>query len=110
VDRLREVDEIILTPVVPGGLRAGFMGGPRRVQNEGQLEEFMSPDRVFVYPLDDDTAERFAAIHDGLRRARTPVPTNDLWIAASAMQHGLSVVTTDAHFTRIPRILAEHFA
>jgi predicted nucleic acid-binding protein len=40
--------------------------------------------------------------------AGTPIPTNDFWIAASAMQYGLTVVTTDAHFLKIPQILVFH--
>lgn len=58
--------------------------------------------------VDEDTAERYAVILNGLWKARTPIPTNDMWIAASAMQYGLTVVTTDPHFLKIPQILVSH--
>jgi predicted nucleic acid-binding protein len=55
--------------------------------------------------VDDETAVRYAVILDSLRSAGTPVPTNDLWIAASAMQHGLVVLTTDAHFQKVSQVI-----
>jgi len=54
--------------------------------------------------LDEETAQRYAAIHDYLRRQGTPVSPNDLWIAASAAQHGLTVVTLNGDFDRIPQV------
>ena len=56
-------------------------------------------------PLDEGTSERYAVIVQALREAGTPIPTNDLWIAASAMQHGLKVLTTDAHFKKVAQIV-----
>lgn len=57
--------------------------------------------------IDGETADRYAAIHDYLRRHRTPVSPNDLWIAASAAQHGLVVVTLDGDFERIPQVFTQ---
>jgi predicted nucleic acid-binding protein len=105
---LRAADEIRVTPVVLGELLAGFRGGTRRRANEDQMRFFLSSPRVGVLPIDEDTAERYAAIVSSLRSAGVQVGTNDVWIAASAMQHGLTVVTTDADFLRIPQILVEH--
>jgi predicted nucleic acid-binding protein len=53
--------------------------------------------------MDDETAERYAVILNSLWTAATPIPTHDMWIAASAMQYGLTVVTTDAHFLKFLR-------
>ena len=69
------------------------------------LVEFLSTPRVNVYSLDGETSERYAAVWLHLRQQGTPVPTNDLWIAASAMQHGLAVLTADSHFLKIPQVL-----
>jgi predicted nucleic acid-binding protein len=55
--------------------------------------------------IDEETSHRYAAIHDYLRRQGTPVSANDIWIAASAAQHGLRVVTIDGDFDRIPQVL-----
>ena len=59
--------------------------------------------------IDDETSHRYAAIHDHLRRKGTPVSPNDLWIAASAAQHGLMVVTLNGDFDVIPHVLVRKF-
>ena len=104
---LQDCDEIALTPVVLGELQAGFARGRNRRKNLGELKRFRASARVRLFAVDDQTAERYAVIVDALRKAGTPIPTNDVWIAASAMQHGLAVVTTDAHFERVSQILVE---
>ena len=106
---VRGADRLVLTPVVLGELLDGFRRGGRRRRNEDHLRRFLSSPRVEVVGIDADTAERYAVILEGLRKAGTPVPTHDLWIAASAMQHGLPIVTTDPHFRRIPQVLARCF-
>jgi tRNA(fMet)-specific endonuclease VapC len=106
---LQRADEIYLTPVVLGELLAGFMWGRHRRKNERELQVFGESPRVTVADLDGETARRYAVIVSALRSAGTPVPTNDIWIAASAMQHGLSILTTDAHYTRIPQVLVDFF-
>lgn len=107
-EALRVADEIRVTPIVLGELRAGHLRGRRRPENEEQLLLFLSSPRVGVLPVDEETAERYAAIVSALRTAGTMISTNDAWIAASAMQHGLTVLTTDADFLRIPQILVDH--
>jgi tRNA(fMet)-specific endonuclease VapC len=106
---LQRVDRIVLTPVVLGELAAGFRAGARRRKNEAELRRFLASARVDIVPIDAETAERYAVILHALRLAGTPIPTNDIWIAASAMQHGLRLLTTDAHYDRIPQIIAERF-
>ncbi len=107
-EALRLADEIRVNPIVLGELRAGHLGGSRRRENEEQLRFFLSSPRVGVLPIDEETAERYAVIVSSLRTAGTMISTNDAWIAASAMQHGLTVLTTDADFLRIPQILVDH--
>jgi tRNA(fMet)-specific endonuclease VapC len=106
---LQRVDRIVLTPVVLGELGSGFRAGARRRKNEAELRRFLASPRVDVVPIDAETAERYAVILHALRLAGTPIPTNDIWIAASAMQHGLRLLTTDVHYDRIPQIIAERF-
>jgi len=102
---LQEVEETALTPVILGELLAGFTGGRFEARNRELLKEFLETPRVRVYPIDGETSERYAAVWLHLREQGTPIPTNDLWIAASAMQHGLSVLTADRHFLKIPQVL-----
>ena len=106
---LQRVDRIALTPIVLGELAAGFRAGARRKKNDSELRRFLDSPRVDVVVVDAETAERYAVILHHLRQAGTPIPTNDIWIAASAMQHGLRVLTTDLHYDRIPQILVERF-
>jgi tRNA(fMet)-specific endonuclease VapC len=105
VHALREADEIYLNAIVLGEMLAGFMGGERHEKNEKELTRFLESPRVNLIDVDEATAERYAVIFTTLREAGTPIPTNDLWIAASAMQYGLRLLTLDSHFTRVPQIL-----
>jgi len=106
---LQEADEIYLNSVVLGELRAGFMRGSRRRKNEGELKTFLASPRVSVLEMGEETADRYAVILNGLWKAGTPIPTNDIWIAASAMEHGLNVLTTDAHYQKIPQVIVDYF-
>lgn len=100
-------EEIYLSPIVLGELQAGFRRGKHQARNEKGLEEFLDAPRVGLIPILDSTAVRYAEILTYLRRAGTPLPTNDVWIAASAMEHGLRVLTTDKRFQEIPQILVD---
>ena len=104
---IQKADEINLNPVVVGELLAGFMKGRRAAQNREILKEFMGSPRVRLMAIDEETSERYASIFNYLREKGTPIPTNDLWIAATAMQYGLRVVTTDRHFQQVPQVMAE---
>ncbi len=104
---LQRADKIYLSPVVLGELRSGFRRGKRRARNEEALKEFLDTPRVEILPVFDTTAVRYAEILSYLRSAGTPLPTNDVWIAAGAMEHGLQVLTTDRHFLSVPQILVD---
>jgi predicted nucleic acid-binding protein len=110
VDALREADEIYLNSIVLGELLSGFVTGARREKNEAELARFLASSRVNLLDVDESTAERYALIFATLRAQGTPIPTNDLWIAASAMEHGLRLLTLDGHFTRVPQILTQFVA
>ena len=102
-------EEIRVTPIVLGELMSGFKMGKNEAMNRQLLEEFLSSPRVNVIEIDEETSERYAIILNALRVKGTPVPTNDVWIASSAMQYGLKVVTTDTHYSQIPQILVDCF-
>ena len=104
---LREADEIYLNPVVLGELFAGFARGDREKKNRDILREFLESPRAQVAVIDEETAERYASIITYLWSKGTPLPTSDLWIAATAMQYGLKLITTDSHFQNMPQILVE---
>lgn len=110
VSVVQEASELALCPIVLGELRSGFLKGDRPKQNERLLQEFLASPRCSVPAIDDETSDRYAAIHDYLRRQGTPVSPNGLWIAASAAQHGLTVVTLNGDFDRIPQVLVRKLA
>ncbi|MBI4468207.1 MAG: type II toxin-antitoxin system VapC family toxin [Acidobacteria bacterium] len=105
---LQNAEQIFLNAVVLGELRAGFIRSQRRRQNEDELTQFLSSPRVGVVGMDENTADCYAAILDSLRIAGTPIPTNDVWIAASAMEFGLRVLTTDTHFVKVAQVLVDY--
>jgi tRNA(fMet)-specific endonuclease VapC len=104
---LQLCDEIRLNVIVQGELLAGFRKGRRAAENIEELRRFLASPRVDILGLDEATAELYAVILNTLWKAGTPIPTNDIWIAASAMQHGLRVLTNDPHFELVPQVLVE---
>jgi predicted nucleic acid-binding protein len=109
VEYFREADEIFVNPIVLGELRAGFARGIRRHENENELRSFLESPRVVIVPIDDETAVFYAVIFASLRQAGTPISSNDLWIAATAMQYGLQIVTTDMDFRRVGQVIVHCF-
>lgn len=108
-EAVQQADEIVFSPVVLGELIAGFLMGRNERKNRAILKDFLSSPRVIVAEIDEETSERYAVIVQSLRTKGIPIPTNDLWIAASAMQHGLKVLTTDKHYLKVPQIITEYF-
>jgi tRNA(fMet)-specific endonuclease VapC len=107
VQTVREADQISVSAVILGELKAGFARGRHREKNEEELDRFLASPRVRVFDLDEETSDRYAVILNSLRSSGTPIPTNDVWIAATAMQHGLRIVTTDQHFLKVRQILVD---
>jgi tRNA(fMet)-specific endonuclease VapC len=101
VDSLRHFDHIGIDATVYAELLSGFRFGSNETKNKRELETFLNSPRVFFYRHDETTAEFYAQVFMQLRRNGRPVPTNDIWIAACAMQNGLAVYTKDTHFMEI---------
>ena len=95
---LEAAEEILLPFVVLGELRAGFARGRRTAQNERRLGQFLMTDGVRVLYADDQTTHHYAAVYRQLRRQGTPIPTNDMWLAALVLQHNLVLHARDRHF------------
>ena len=102
---IREAGEIYINTIVLGELYVGFMGGKHRERNRAEFDRFVDSPRVNIVEIDEVTAERYALIYETLRAAETPISANDLWIAASALQHGLELLTFDSDFTRVPQVV-----
>ena len=98
-----ESAEAIQVPVIAlGEIRSGFARGRRPAENEARLQWFLSQDGVITVGVDAPVSHRYAEIHRAMRARGTPIPTNDLWIAAIAIELGLVVYTRDAHFAAVP--------
>jgi predicted nucleic acid-binding protein len=108
-EAVAEAVAVYLNAIVLGELRAGFLRGSQRRRNEALLSRFCESPRVVSVAVDAETSERYAVILDALRRAGTPIGTNDLWIAATAMQHGLTLLTTDTDFLQVAQIVTRCF-
>jgi tRNA(fMet)-specific endonuclease VapC len=98
---VRGSSEIVMSLFVVGELMFGFRDGARYEQNLEELEAFLDSPHVALVTPTWVTADRFGRIATALRRAGTPIPTNDIWIAAQAMESGAELVTFDRHFERI---------
>lgn len=100
-DLLRQADSIALNTAVLGELLTGFKGGVREAVNRKELDQFLDSPRVELLALDETSADFFALVFSNLKKIGKPIPTNDIWIAASAMQYGRMLVTLDSHFSYI---------
>ena len=100
---LEETSEICTSVIVAGELFYGFKGGNKEKQNIRKLDEFLSENEVEVALVSTETAKIYGQIAHHLKKMGKPVPTNDMWIAAQAMELGAELVTFDRkHFKEIP--------
>ena len=104
IELLEHADEILLPLVVLAELRAGFAVGTRGARNEGGLRRFLLRAGVSLLVPDEQTTHHYASVFRQLRQQGTPIPTNDIWIAALVIQHGLMLSSRDAYFDHLPQI------
>ena len=102
---LETCEEVWIPLFVLAEIKAGFYGGTQQHQNETLLRKLLAKATVAVLLPSRETAEHYARLFVQLKRAGTPVPDNDLWIAALALQHDLTLITRDQHFQHIPQLL-----
>lgn len=105
LDVLRQSSLVAVSVVVLGELHSGFRQGNRSAENAADLARFLTRPSVRVLNLTPDTALHYAEIDVYLRKKGRPIPRNDVWIAASALEHGLELITLDEHFREIPLLL-----
>ena len=104
VRNVEAADEVWLPFIVVGELRAGFAVGNQGPRNEAVLRRFLLKPGVAVLYADEQTTYHYATIYRQLRKQGTPIPTNDLWIAALVVQHSLTLYDRDAHFDALPQL------
>ena len=102
LDAIDEVEKLFFSVVVIGELYAGFRDDSRYRENVGTLKEFLSDSIVTVADVNEETAEIFGELKSVLKKQGTPIPLNDIWIAAQCVELGAVLVTLDKHFSNIP--------
>ena len=100
-ERLNGAAEIIVPTVVLGELHAGFRGGARFLDNEATLERFLEETFVSVRAIDHDVALRYGEVFSQLKKGGTPIPTNDVWIAAVTLEAGAHLLSFDDDFKHV---------
>lgn len=104
VEVLETADVIVLPFVVLAVLRAGFLGR-RQVENERALHGLLLKDGVEVVYANDQTTHHYASVYRQLRKQGTPIPTNDMWLAALVLQHNLALHARDRHFDHLAQLV-----
>jgi tRNA(fMet)-specific endonuclease VapC len=105
VSVLQQAHEIGISAVSIGELLSGFKAGKKEQENRHELEEFLDSPRVRVYGIDEETAEFYAEVLNNLKKKGRPIPTNDIWIASLAFQHGQPLFSKDKHFEAVPGLV-----
>ena len=103
---VREAEEMIFSTVVLGELLFGFRYGTRWQNNHAELEAFLAHPAVILQPVSKTTADRFGRIAATLRSTGKPIPTNDIWISAHAMETGAELITLDRHYENVAGLAA----
>lgn len=104
-DYFRTDREMLVPLITLGELRAGFALGTKKEENEALLQKLLDSSIVSTITISDETTKLFAAIFQRLKLAGTPINTNDMWIAALALEHDCLLVTLDLDFRRVPDLL-----
>lgn len=104
VQTVEFADEVWLPFIVLGELRAGFAVGSQGLRNEAVLRRFLLKSGVAVLYADEQTSHHYAAVYRQLRKQGTPIPANDMWIAALVLQHSLVLYARDTHFDALPQL------
>ena len=109
VEIIVKTELIVFSPVVLGELMFGFRNGSRFKKNMDDLNRFLEHEAVDLAPIGKITSDRYSRIAAQLRLQGTPIPTNDIWIAAQAMEHGAELITSDKHFYKISGLVCTIF-
>jgi tRNA(fMet)-specific endonuclease VapC len=101
-DMLDFADIVAFSVISVGEIFTGFYLSENEKKYFSEIEEFFNSSRLLIYDVDSETAEFYAKIVSELKSSGSPIPTNDIWIAALALQHGIKLLTMDDHFKKVP--------
>lgn len=109
VDYITHADLILISPIVSGELMFGFRNGARFDKNMLEFNQFLSHEVVEMIELTDITADRYSRVAAHLKKQGTPIPSNDIWIAAQTMETGAELITMDRHFEKVAGLVYRLF-
>ena len=101
---MSRAESIVIPTTVLGELHAGFHLGARLAENQRVLEDFLNEPFTVVADVGPVEAQRYGKLFSELKRAGTPIPINDIWIAATTVTKGGRLLTFDQDFSRIPAL------
>jgi tRNA(fMet)-specific endonuclease VapC len=105
--KVRNVEYIAVAPPIIGELCFGAQKSNKTTENLNKIDILVQQSIIFLCDL--ETAQWYGTIKDQLQREGRPIPDNDIWIAAIAMQHDLILVTRDSHFDEVESLQTEHW-
>ena len=109
VEYLSQASSIIVSPIMLGELKFGFRHGTQFNKNMNELNVFLAHPAVTIIEITEITSDRYSRIAAKLRKQGTPIPSNDIWIAAQTMETGAELVTMDHHFKKIEGLVYRLF-
>jgi len=105
IEIVRQAEILVISPVVLGELLGGFECGNRVKKNRDELQQFIRSSRVRIFSITSDTANFYSQIYSSLKSKGNPIPSNDMWIAAQALENGCVLCSYDKHFKAIEGLI-----
>jgi tRNA(fMet)-specific endonuclease VapC len=106
IEVMQQAEILAMSPIVIGELLSGFECGTKTKKNRDELHQFLQSSRIRIFPLTADTANVYSQIYYSLRKKGTPIPTNDMWIAAQVLEQGCVLCSHDKHFKLIDGLVS----
>jgi predicted nucleic acid-binding protein len=103
---IQYAETLAISPIVLGELLSGFECGNKIKKNRDELQQFLQSSRIRLFPITSDTSNFYSQIYSSLRAKGNPIPTNDMWIAAQALENGCVLCSYDKHFKAIENLIS----
>jgi tRNA(fMet)-specific endonuclease VapC len=105
IEIVQHAEILAISPIVLGELISGFECGNKTKKNRDELHQFLESSRIKIFSLTAETANFYSRIYASLRKKGTPIPSNDMWIAAQALEHGCILCSHDKHFKAVEGLI-----
>jgi predicted nucleic acid-binding protein len=102
---IQHAETLAISPIVLGELLGGFECGNKTKKNLDELQQFLQSSRIRVFSMTADTAKFYSQVYSALKNKGHPSPTNDMWIAAQALENGCVLCSYDKHFKAIEGLI-----